>query len=498
MVRNREQNPFATVEAAFATTWTQYRCEQTMQLARFTLEQVPALGQALAAGRVDLEKVKVFFANLVGVVDEELMRTIVDLALPNAAAQSTAALRAQLRRILAKLDPAAVRRRRTRDHDDRFVHRHPEPSGLVTLVGRFLDPATTTAAYEHVEALAKATHTAGDPHGRSMDQLRADVYLDLLAGVDPVKAGHAKPADRKGVITVHVDLATLTGLAGLSGLRGLTGLPGGLTGVAGLTGLPGDPTRSTILTGLTGLTRPDRLARPERLRGLTGLMGLSGLSGVGGEVAGFRAAGLAMLADLANQPGEIAGYGPITAHIARQTAAQLAQVSTWRYAVSHDGQVIAEGAIPPDLLPEHTHELRRWAADATAGPDGRAHYRPSTAQTAFVRARDKTCQAPGCRVPAHRCQIDHRLAWIHGGPTIVDNLYCLCRRHHRAKDEAGYTYRPVPGGIEWTTPHGHRYTTRRPTHHRRHRRTCLNRHDPGPPIDMTAYPHRGPIPKLRT
>ena len=221
VVRNREQNPFATVEAAFATTWTQYRCEQMMQLARFTLEQVPALGQALAAGRVDLEKVKVFFANLVGVVDEELMRTIVDLALANAAAQSTAALRAQLRRVLAKLDPAAVRRRRTRDHDDRFVHRHPEPSGLVTLVGRFLDPATTTAAYEHVEALAKATHTAGDPHGRSMDQLRADVYLDLLAGVDPVKAGHAKPADRKGAITVHVDLATLTGLSGLTGLRGL-------------------------------------------------------------------------------------------------------------------------------------------------------------------------------------------------------------------------------------------------------------------------------------
>ena len=184
----------------------------------------------------------------------------------------------------------------------------------------------------------------------------------------------------------------------MSGLRGLTG-SGGLTGLTGLTGLPGD------------------------------------LTGVVGEVAAFRAAGLAMLADLANQPGEIAGYGPITAHIARQTAAQLAQVSTWRYAVSHDGQVIAEGAIPPDLLPEQTHELRRWAADATAGPDGRAHYRPSTAQTAFVRARDKTCQAPGCRVPAHRCQIDHRLAWIRGGPTIVDNLYCLCRlcrrRHNR-------------------------------------------------------------------
>ena len=120
-----------------------------------------------------------------------------------------------------------------------------------------------------------------------------------------------------------------------------------------------------------------------------------------------------------------------------------------------------------------------------------------------MRARDKTCQAPGCRVPAHRCEIDHRLPWADGGPTFVDNLYCACKRHHRAKDEAGYTYRPVRGGIEWTTPHGHRYTTHRYTTHqtddgRRHRRPCLNHHHPGTQVDMTGYPHGGPIPKLRT
>jgi hypothetical protein len=223
------------------------------------------------------------------------------------------------------------------------------------------------------------------------------------------------------------------------------------------------------------------------LSGLAGLRGVTGLS-----------AGLAMLADLASEPGEIAGYGPIAAHIARQTAAQLAQVSTWRYAVSNDGQLLAEGAIPPHLLPDLTQELVRWAADATAGPDGRAHYRPSAAQAAFVRARDKTCQAPGCRVPAHRCEIDHRIPWAHGGPTLVDNLYCVCKRHHRAKDEAGYTYRRVPGGIEWTTPHGHRYTKRRTADGRRYRRSCLNHHDPGPLVDMTGYPHADPIPKLRT
>jgi hypothetical protein len=176
---------------------------------------------------------------------------------------------------------------------------------------------------------------------------------------------------------------------------------------------------------------------------------------------------------LANEPGEIAGYGPVTAHIARETAAQLAQVSQWRYAVDQDGQVIAEGALPKSLLPDLAERMRRWAVDATAGPDGRAHYRPSAAQIAFVRARDKRCQAPGCRVPARRCEIDHRIPWHTGGPTFVDNLFAVCKRHHRAKDEGRHSYRPVPGGIEWTTAAGHTYLSLREAideHRHRHRR----------------------------
>ena len=112
---------------------------------------------------------------------------------------------------------------------------------------------------------------------------------------------------------------------------------------------------------------------------------------------------------MVGQPGELAGYGPLTAHIARNTAAQLAQVCTFRFAVCHDdADLIAEGPIPTQLLPDLNLELRRWAADATAGTDGRTHRRPTAAQIAFVRARDRHCRAPGCRVPAHRCQLCRR------------------------------------------------------------------------------------------
>ena len=262
--------------------------------------------------------------------------------------------------------------------------------------------------------------------------MRADIALNLLAGVDPAKAGFATPADRKGTITVTVNLATL----------------------AGLTGLPGLSLRSRACPHAT-------LAEQTML---------SHLTVVDPGHAGLCPQCLAQAADLVLEPGDLAGYGPLVAHVTRQTVAQLAQVSTWRFAVTDDhGRQITEGAIPADLIPDMDVEMRRWAADATAGPDGRAHRTPTAAQVAFVRARDRHCQAPGCRVPAHRCQIDHRIPWHAGGPTLVDNLYCLCRLHHRAKDEGGFTYHPTGDGLRWTTPAGHTYLTRPPSRRRRRR-----------------------------
>jgi hypothetical protein len=64
-----------------------------------------------------------------------------------------------------------------------------------------------------------------------------------------------------------------------------------------------------------------------------------------------------------------------------------------------------------------------------------------------------TCQAPGCMVPAGRCDIDHRIPYP-DGPTTADNLGPLCRRHHSMKGHGllhwstGPPQRPVPFVIE--------------------------------------------------
>src|SRR3989441_12085377 len=55
-----------------------------------------------------------------------------------------------------------------------------------------------------------------------------------------------------------------------------------------------------------------------------------------------------------------------------------------------------------------------------------------------LKARDCHCRWPGCERPASKCDGHHLLSWINGGPTDLDNLVLLCRRHHRMVHEGGW------------------------------------------------------------
>ena len=57
----------------------------------------------------------------------------------------------------------------------------------------------------------------------------------------------------------------------------------------------------------------------------------------------------------------------------------------------------------------------------------------ATGDLAFaLNVRDGVCQFPTCTRPADRCDKDHRTPWPHG-PTNGQNMWSLCRRHHRMK-----------------------------------------------------------------
>ncbi|MEE8376685.1 MAG: hypothetical protein V3S26_10240 [Acidimicrobiia bacterium] len=132
-------------------------------------------------------------------------------------------------------------------------------------------------------------------------------------------------------------------------------------------------------------------------------------------------------------PGEILGYGPVIADIARQVAADQHKAE-WGYAVVDDsGQVLHNGITNRRL----TAALKRIA-----------------------QTQHPTCVFPGCRMPSVDCDIDHRVAVIDRGPTTPCNPAPLCRHHHRVKHQAPWKPSLQPdGGHTWLSRLDHTYTT---------------------------------------
>jgi hypothetical protein len=198
-----------------------------------------------------------------------------------------------------------------------------------------------------------------------------------------------------------------------------------LAGFPALSTTPPDPCRRTTgANGPAGATPAPRKGVVDLQIPLTTLIGLSRL------------------------PGELDGFGPIVADIARQVALDQPD-ATWRYSVYNPlGELIHHG----------TTRARPDPGSPLADHGGR---RPTAAMTAFVRARDRTCVAPGCRRAARNCDIDHTTDWAHGGPTTPGNLGLLCRLHHLFKHATGSELlQPSPGVFLWKTPRNLRYVTR--------------------------------------
>lgn len=116
--------------------------------------------------------------------------------------------------------------------------------------------------------------------------------------------------------------------------------------------------------------------------------------------------------------------------------------------------------VPPEVIAElaGTARLRPLVHPIDAEPE--PNYRPSAALAAFVRARDLTCRAPGCDVPANECDIDHVIPWSEGGVTHAANLSCKCRWHHLLKTFWGWHDEQLPDGtLVWTLPSGQTHIT---------------------------------------
>ena len=140
---------------------------------------------------------------------------------------------------------------------------------------------------------------------------------------------------------------------------------------------------------------------------------------------------LPTLLGLAENPGQLAGYGAIPASVARELAA--------------DGK------------------WKRFITDPQTGnllDYGRQSYEPPQALIDFLIARDRTCRFPGCRRSAALSDLDHAQSWESGGETSAENLGALCRRHHRLKTHNGWkVISHSDGSCTWTSPLGKEFFT---------------------------------------
>ncbi|WP_175414188.1 HNH endonuclease signature motif containing protein [Agrococcus sp. SGAir0287] len=90
-------------------------------------------------------------------------------------------------------------------------------------------------------------------------------------------------------------------------------------------------------------------------------------------------------------------------------------------------------------------------------------YQPTAAQRRLLIARDQHCRFPGCASHARTADLDHTIAWDHGGTTSLGNLAHLCRRHHTLKHATAWTvHQPRPGHLTWRSPRGQTYLDRPP------------------------------------
>lgn len=125
-------------------------------------------------------------------------------------------------------------------------------------------------------------------------------------------------------------------------------------------------------------------------------------------------------------PGEIGGQRP---HVSL-----ILDLETLEGRIGRRCELDHTGTIPPEMA-------RRLLCDADLSwvivdseqvplSMGRARRRPTAAQMRALAIRDGGCTWKGCDRPPSWCDAHHIIAWSAGGPTDLDNLTLLCRRHH--------------------------------------------------------------------
>ncbi len=184
---------------------------------------------------------------------------------------------------------------------------------------------------------------------------------------------------------------------------------------------------------------------------------------------------LPTLLGLSSQPAEAAGFGPLTPAATNGIlAAARAGGAAVRWCVTvtgQHGQPAGHGCAtrkPQQLNPGiwgFTLTVHALETRDCAHTRQSAAYQPPPKLRHLIQARHRTCCFPGCGRPAKQCDLDHTIPYGAGGLTCECNLAPLCEYHHDVKHSPGWRLtQPRPGVLQWNTPSGWKYITNPDAH----------------------------------
>ena len=439
------------VDEAAATLGVSGRAASLALIDALTLvEGLPATFAALSAGDISAAHARVM-VELVGPVSTADKRAEVEsTVLPRAARQTAPALRACVRRAVARIDAAAAADRLAKAVRDRQVRLDARDDGMSALTTLWATPLAR-ACYQALVAYAKACEfdEEGNRDPRTHQQRMSDCLADLIL------RPHADHAAVQVALTLIVGADTLTGHG--PGAED----PGEVEGDL----VPAAMVRELAYTlGLLPTPEPAEDPAPADADNHQADAHPAGRADSEADLAALRAEELAATEEF------LTAYAtPPAGPRARSRAALTRLLDTRRLidtALAERPRIAVADRLSGALLALTDSTELRNAATTGHGlgpPAGTAAYRPTDPLHRFVALRDRRCRFPGCRTRARCCDLDHQTPHPHG-PTAHDNLACLCEHHHRLSHQApGWRlHRDADGGLVWTLPGGRTVVTHPP------------------------------------
>ncbi|WP_197681493.1 HNH endonuclease signature motif containing protein [Actinopolymorpha singaporensis] len=502
--------------------WTGYRAHQYVALAA-TLPRLPRVREALASGQLELNDVRVIVDRITD-AEPDVWGAIEEAIFPKVLELRGGLLRAKVEAEVVTADPDAAAKRHRAARSGRNVAIWPAVDGVADLAIRGLSAGQAAEAYGHIDAIARAVKSTGDP--RTLSQLRADVAAALLTGTADIKdcsapaaTHHTKqeeaqsqaqhqPAqdqaeraegeseqtpDEQGHCPIHCypdhDLHSAGCDCGDCAPAGTANTTAHYT-----------PCHCSTTHDSAAHDAAERSAAAED----------ADSSAIGQNAAGRGAATGGAAAPDGGRPtaGQIPRQNrrpdetadppdppdPPTGNPTPPTPPWCSSQPSWG-AIRTRAKIqlnvplttlMGLSSQPGELGgfgPVITEVARRVVANNLGNPEARfsvgvthpvtgrlLHLHPIPArflrglQAELVHARDQRCAWTTCRRPAATCHLDHNTEHHHGGQTAVDNIAPLCPRHHKTKTERDWKLEQTgPGEHILTDPHGRQYHSRTPS-----------------------------------